>query len=82
VRDDGPGFPPDVLGRPVAPFVTTKPAGLGLGLYTAERLARASGGSLERANLPGGGAAVTLFLQLAPAEDAEPQPGGRPVPRP
>lgn len=68
VRDDGPGFAPELLAQPLAPFVTTKPGALGLGLYTVERLARASGGSLQRENVPGDGAVVTLFLQLAPPE--------------
>jgi signal transduction histidine kinase len=70
VLDDGPGFPPDLLDRPLSPFVSRKPGGLGLGLYTAERLARASGGSLRRANRPEGGAVVTLYLELAPSEPA------------
>lgn len=69
VQDDGPGFRPELLARLLAPFQTTKPGTLGLGLYTAERLARASGGSLRRENLPGGGARVTLFLELAASEE-------------
>ena len=72
VRDDGPGFPPDLLERPLSPFVSRKRGGLGLGLYTAERLARASGGSLRRENRPEGGAVVTLYLALAPSTDAAP----------
>jgi signal transduction histidine kinase len=63
VLDDGPGFAPHVLvGAPTA-FVTTKPGGTGLGLYTAERLAAANGGSLHLENPPGGGSAVTLRLR-------------------
>ena len=81
VRDDGPGFAPDLLARPLAPFVTTKPGALGLGLYTAERLARASGGSLQRENSSGGGAVVTLFLQLAPPEEPGAAGGGAPPPQ-
>jgi signal transduction histidine kinase len=65
VADDGPGLPESLLGRPVEPFTTTKPYGVGLGLYTAERLARASGGSLRLENPPSGGAAVTVYLELA-----------------
>jgi signal transduction histidine kinase len=65
VRDDGPGFPPDLLARPIAPFVTTKPGASGLGLYTAERLARAGGGFLRRENGAGGGARLTVFLPEA-----------------
>jgi signal transduction histidine kinase len=65
VRDDGPGFPAALLASSIAPFVTTKPSGSGLGLYTAERLARASGGLLRRENTPGGGARVAVFLPEA-----------------
>jgi signal transduction histidine kinase len=65
VEDDGPGFRPEVLERPIAPFFTTKARGLGLGLYTVERLTRASGGSLRLENREGGGAAVTVYLELA-----------------
>ena len=41
-----------------------EPGALGLGLYTAERIARASGGSLRRENRESGGAVVRLFLPL------------------
>jgi len=72
IGDDGPGFTQTELGRPIAAFETTKPGTLGLGLYTAERIARASGGSLRRANADGGGAVVSLFLPVA-SEPALPQ---------
>jgi signal transduction histidine kinase len=62
VRDDGPGFPPALLARPIAPFAGTKTGGNGLGLYVAERLARASGGLLRRENLSEGGGRVTVYL--------------------
>ncbi len=65
VRDDGPGFTQTELGRPIAAFESTKPGALGLGLYTAERIARASGGSLRRENAGGGGAVVSLFMPVA-----------------
>ena len=62
VRDDGPGLPAALLARPIAPFGGTKANGSGLGLYVAERLARASGGLLRRENPSEGGARVTVFL--------------------
>ncbi|MCG8588789.1 MAG: HAMP domain-containing histidine kinase, partial [Proteobacteria bacterium] len=43
VVDDGPGFSPELLANPITGFHTSKPNGMGLGLYTAERLLRASG---------------------------------------
>jgi signal transduction histidine kinase len=65
VSDDGPGFPAALLAAPIAPFVTTKTGGSGLGLYTAERLARAGGGFLRRENGAGRGARLTVFLPEA-----------------
>jgi signal transduction histidine kinase len=62
IRDDGPGFPPEMLLRPIDGFETTKANGTGLGLYTAERLITASGGALVRANDPRGGAVVSLMF--------------------
>ena len=78
IADDGPGFRPLLLGRPIAPFVTTKPHGVGLGLYTAERLACASGGSVRLENRPEGGAAVTVYLELAADAAAASSPGEEP----
>jgi len=63
VLDDGPGFAAHVLASTPTAFVTTKPGGTGLGLYTAERLAAANGGSLRLENPPSGGSAVTLRLR-------------------
>lgn len=65
VADDGPGFAPAELEMPIEAFRTARPGALGLGLYTAERIARASGGSLRRENRESGGALVRLFLPLA-----------------
>jgi signal transduction histidine kinase len=64
VADNGPGFKPEQLARPIDGFATTKQQGTGLGLYTAERLVLASGGRLERSNTPGGGASVRVRLPL------------------
>jgi two-component system C4-dicarboxylate transport sensor histidine kinase DctB len=63
VADDGPGFSEAQLACPIAAFETTKPTGTGLGLYTADRLARASAGSLVRENRPNVGAIVTVYLK-------------------
>jgi signal transduction histidine kinase len=65
VSDDGPGFAESQLAAPVGPFASTKLQRLGLGLYTAERILRASGGSLRRENPASGGARVSLFLPVA-----------------
>jgi signal transduction histidine kinase len=46
VKDNGPGIPADLRQRIFEPFVTTKQAGTGLGLFISAQLARAMGGEL------------------------------------
>ena len=60
VRDHGPGFPEgtDVL----APFVTTKPSGNGLGLAISEQIIKAHNGRIVLSNHPAQGALVELYL--------------------
>ena len=55
VHDDGPGIAPDILPRVFDPFFTTKDAvhGVGLGLFVAEGLVRAAGGSIVVRNARG-----------------------------
>lgn len=61
VRDNGPGFQLDLLGRPPQPFVTTKQEGLGLGLSLARSVVEAHGGRL-RIESSASGATVTFTL--------------------
>ena len=71
VEDDGPGIPDDVLDRIFEPFFTTKAAGegTGLGLAVCRKIVDAHGGSLEAESMPGGGAAFTMALRIAGAND-------------
>jgi len=62
VRDHGPGIPSDVQSRLFEPFVTTKPEGTGLGLYTSQQLARELGGTLDLSPADGGGTEAVLTL--------------------
>ena len=62
VRDAGPGFDPEVLGRVFEPYVTTKRKGTGLGLALVRKLAEEQGGSVTLSNLDGGGAEVVVLL--------------------
>jgi two-component system, NtrC family, C4-dicarboxylate transport sensor histidine kinase DctB len=67
VRDDGPGFDPAQLDAPTPALSSTKENGLGLGLYTVERLVHASGGYWHRANDASGGARVSVHLPAWPS---------------
>lgn len=61
VRDNGPGFDPEILARALTPFTTTKEEGLGLGLALARSTAETHGGQLV-VESTGGGAAVSFTL--------------------
>lgn len=66
VADDGPGFAPAILAAVGRPYHSSKARrGAGLGLFLATNVLRTLGGTLTAANLPAGGAAVTLRLPLA-----------------
>ena len=65
VTDGGPGLPDGDGEKVFAPFFTTKPRGIGLGLTLARRYMEQLGGGAAAANVPGGGARVTLSLPLS-----------------
>jgi signal transduction histidine kinase len=62
VGDVGRGIPEQDLERIFEPFVSSKGAGLGLGLAVCRTIVQAHGGRLWAANNPGSGA--TLYLEL------------------
>jgi two-component system, OmpR family, sensor kinase len=66
VRDQGPGFPEEFLGRAFERFSrassSRRDGGSGLGLAIVLTVARAHGGEARAANLHGGGAEVTLSI--------------------
>jgi signal transduction histidine kinase len=64
VDDQGPGLPTTVRERLFTPHVTTKPAGAGIGLYLAHRLATGRyAGELTIADRPPAGTRATLRLR-------------------
>ena len=66
IEDNGPGFPPEITGRPFERFVKGKHSpGHGLGLAFVDAVAQAHGGSVRVSDHPGGGATVSLLLPLA-----------------
>lgn len=67
VEDSGKGFPEALL-RPSAlqhPTTTSKPDGMGMGLYLSRMVAERLSGRLRLENLPAGGGRATLSLPLA-----------------
>ena len=71
VSDNGSGIRADILTKLFEPFVTSKPAGagLGLGLVISAQLVRAVGGTLEASNRAEGGACFTIHLPTAPTQE-------------
>jgi len=65
IRDDGPGFPAAVMAKPFEPYVSHKAGGSGLGLAICRKIVAEHEGRITLANLPAGGAVVTILLPLA-----------------
>lgn len=65
VLDNGPGMPPEVLGRCWKPWYSTRPGGSGLGLPTARRIVLDHGGSIRVQTEPGRGTQFLIELPLA-----------------
>lgn len=62
VADTGPGIPPELRGRLFDPFVSTKPDGTGLGLFSCRRIMQAHGGAIRVRRRSGGGTLVSFWL--------------------
>ncbi len=87
IRDDGPGFAPEVLGRLGDPYVTTRAhrraktdqaPGLGLGLFVAKTLLERSGAvmTMKNASPPESGAMITIQWRRADLEPAQESQSG------
>ncbi|SDL46872.1 ActS/PrrB/RegB family redox-sensitive histidine kinase [Paracoccus chinensis] len=77
IRDDGPGYPPHLLGRLGEPYLSTRKAGtssgpyegMGLGLFIARTLLERSGGTVAFFNREGAVARVTWPQAAILADD-------------
>ncbi len=71
VRDSGRGIPEATLRNGLfQPFRTTKPGGLGVGLYQCKTIAEAHGGRIQVESQEGLGSSFSLLLPAAPAAGA------------
>jgi len=77
VEDTGPGIPPEHMDKLFEPFFTTKPegGGTGLGLSICQGIIESHGGVIRAENVPGGGAAFIVHLNME-GEHAEQDLGG------
>ncbi len=64
LRDDGPGFPSQVLEKPFEPYVSNKARGSGLGLAICRKIVSEHNGSITISNPHDGGAQVRIALPL------------------
>lgn len=70
VSDDGPGIPPEALGRIFRPFFTTKRGGTGLGLSLCQRIVSQHGGTLTVESELNKGSRFLIRLPMRPVEEA------------
>ena len=64
VRDSGPGIPPEKLASIFDPYFTTKVEGNGLGLWIAQQIVTAHGGTVQAQNGAERGAVFTMLLPV------------------
>ena len=77
IRDDGPGFRPEVLARIGEPYVSgrARPGGsMGLGIFIAETLLARTGADLTVENAASGGAEVVIRWNRDRLEGLQPPP--------
>ena len=68
VKDNGDGFPVDIMSRVFEPYMTTKRHGTGLGLAIVKKIVEEHKGSIKIENSEQGGASVTVILPALEAK--------------
>jgi two-component system sensor kinase FixL len=68
ISDSGTGLSPEIAKRLFQPFVTTKAAGMGLGLSICQSIVHAHGGVISAAANEGGGTIFRFTLGPSPLE--------------
>ena len=77
IRDDGPGIPPNILGRIFDPYVSSKSLGRGLGLATVRTIVEAHGGGIRVRSRLDEGTEFQIFLPASTLPEAEARPEPR-----
>ena len=73
VIDHGTGIPEEIRAQLAKPFVTNKPGGTGIGLFTARRAVQAHGGAIEFIPNPDRGTSVILTVPILPHDERTPE---------
>ena len=66
VDDTGKGIPPHMLERLFRPSQSSRPGGLGIGLYQCKKIIETHGGTIQLRSEEGKGTQVQIMLPLAP----------------
>ena len=74
VRDNGPGFPEQMMTRVFEPYVTSKSRGTGLGLAIVKKIVEEQNGTVRISNPKTGGALVEINLVGAASGTLDAQP--------
>jgi nitrogen fixation/metabolism regulation signal transduction histidine kinase len=71
VKDNGQGFPVDMLAHAFEPYVTTKAQGTGLGLAIVKKMIEEHFGQIKIENNLTGGACITIVLPIDKSNETE-----------
>jgi nitrogen fixation/metabolism regulation signal transduction histidine kinase len=72
VKDNGLGFPLDLLAHAFEPYVTTKAHGTGLGLAIVKKMIEEHFGQIKIENNQTGGACITIVLPIEKENESKP----------